>query len=947
MGTTYDSNNNGKIYTVPLEDSNGEIVLVKAFAVEKILEEKTGRDEVKFNHEDFPHLSKKVLQEAGKSLPRKYLDLLIGNPNLALQPVCQSGYGCQDCAKGRCLYRSRFGTGYVPLGSFGKDNSHVSAIGHVALNRVSPPLQGLFFQGESLGVSPVERCTHCKLRIAECRICSIDTAILTADEEEEYNILKEHVTLNELSGHLQAKYPFKKDPAVLIDNSKEAKACQINQEKRQLKNNIHSQYVEQFTDMLERGVITEISQGEIAAYTGPVNFITHHEVYKPGSLSTPVRLVSNSSFRNGSTNLNDISVKGPNTLADIYNNLFKFRSYQVALIFDITKAYNSIKTGLVEKHLRRLWFRQNPQLEDCKMYGFNCVQFGDRPAAALMTIAVEKAAKTYEDIAVELNIPVQEVKDDSKKLLEDTYVDDGTTGGSKKEVDRMIGVRLPDGNFSGTIPSMMKKVGLKLKTIVTSHSKDQEALSKLSDKVLGCLYDPVQDLIGIKFSFNPAKKRKGAKVKPDLTLQDVDAFIKSPQTRRSLLSLCNGIYDPLGLAAPYTIKLKLLMKDTLSVENPGDWDSPVSGKLVKEWSMAVKEGISQDSLWFPRSTASPRAVKKPRLVGFWDGSFQAFSAVIYAVTMVSKTEDPNLDVLPDGDIEDKDFDPERHEFVSHILAAKARVTPLKTGLTIPRAEVSGLLLCSRRMSKAVSLYDGGFSVASCLGDSTCVISALEKNATSFNPYMHARLLEIFNLREKIAGRTHLEEVFHVISLENIADICTRRESSLHKLGPGSVWQSGPHWLREPRYNWPCNRDFTFKELPSEETKTPIRVVMAAKASNSPTYSMVQFVLNQYWTFSEAAFSLAKTISAVKRIRGDFAPLNDCIKQAKSLMFEESMKETDELITRGRLTGYDIQTKEGINRPIHYTTGRFGKETLMKLYGINELPVIHNSTSPSS
>merc|ERR1712239_81966 len=112
--TTYDSNNNGKIYTVPLEDSNGEIVLVKAFAVEKILEEKTGRDEVKFNHEDFPHLSKEILQEAGKPLHRKYLDLLIGNPNLALQPVCQKEFRCEDCGKGCCLYRSRFGSGFVP-----------------------------------------------------------------------------------------------------------------------------------------------------------------------------------------------------------------------------------------------------------------------------------------------------------------------------------------------------------------------------------------------------------------------------------------------------------------------------------------------------------------------------------------------------------------------------------------------------------------------------------------------------------------------------------------------------------------------------------------------------------------------------------------------------------------------------------------------------------------
>ena len=173
-----------------------------------------------------------------------------------------------------------------------------------------------------------------------------------------------------------------------------------------------------------------------------------------------------------------------------------------------------------------------------------------------MTISMEKSAETFDEVTKDLNTSIKDVKEDSKKLLEDVYVDDGTTGGSKREVDRMIGTKLSDGSFSGTIPSMMRKVGLKLKTIVTSHSQDQEALSKLSDRVLGNLYDPVKDLIGVKFTFNPAKKRKGAKVKPDLTLNDVESFIKTPQTRRSLLSICNAIYDPLGLASPYTIKLK-------------------------------------------------------------------------------------------------------------------------------------------------------------------------------------------------------------------------------------------------------------------------------------------------------------------------------------------------------------------------------------------------------
>ena len=80
--------------------------------------------------------------------------------------------------------------------------------------------------------------------------------------------------------------------------------------------------------------------------------------------------------------------------------------------------------------------------------------------------------------------------------------------------------------------------------------------------------------------------------------------------------------------------------------------------------------------------------------------------------MVSKAEENNLEILPDGDFNDDNFDPNIHQFESHILTAKTRVTPLKICLTIPRSEVSGLLLCSRLMAKEVSLYDGGFSSAS-------------------------------------------------------------------------------------------------------------------------------------------------------------------------------------------------------------------------------------------
>ena len=277
--------------------------------------------------------------------------------------------------------------------------------------------------------------------------------------------------------------------------------------------------------------------------------------------------------------------------------------------------------------------------EEWRLYGFTCVQFGDCPAATLMTIAVEKASETYEDVAVTLNIDKEVVKEDTRKLLLDTYIEDGTTGGRVKDVFRMLGEKLPDGTYTGTISRMMESIGLHLKTIVSTSDPDPESAEKLSSKVLGYLFDVNNDHLSVKFVFNPSKKRKGLKSSPDLTMADMDRFHESSTTRRALLSVVNGVYDPLGIASPYTIKLKLLMKSTIAQQDVSDWDSPVPDKIIKEWVDVIKEGILMDSLLFPRSTVNRRAIKKPKLVGFWDGSSQAFAGAVYVVSMVSKDED--------------------------------------------------------------------------------------------------------------------------------------------------------------------------------------------------------------------------------------------------------------------------------------------------------------------
>ena len=83
---------------MPLVESNGENVYIKAFSINTILNNKVGRDNINLNPRDFPHLTKEDLQEAVKPLPRRHLDVLGGNLHLGLQPACSYRFGRQDCS---------------------------------------------------------------------------------------------------------------------------------------------------------------------------------------------------------------------------------------------------------------------------------------------------------------------------------------------------------------------------------------------------------------------------------------------------------------------------------------------------------------------------------------------------------------------------------------------------------------------------------------------------------------------------------------------------------------------------------------------------------------------------------------------------------------------------------------------------------------------------------
>ena len=138
------------------------------------------------------------------------------------------------------------------------------------------------------------------------------------------------------------------------------------------------------------------------------------------SVTTSFRIVTNSSLKTPGNphTLNSITAKGPNMLVDPYKILIRYRNYLKSLNSDITKAYYQMHTGLVEKHVRRILWRNCDKTAKWKVYGYVVVAFGDVPAAVLLEICFRMTITMFGGVDLMA----------AHRLLEDHYVDDITTG---------------------------------------------------------------------------------------------------------------------------------------------------------------------------------------------------------------------------------------------------------------------------------------------------------------------------------------------------------------------------------------------------------------------------------------------------------------------------------------------------------------------------------------
>ena len=90
-------------------------------------------------------------------------------------------------------------------------------------------------------------------------------------------------------------------------------------EKKLIKDEKLEAYNEELQKAVDKGYMVELDKADLIDYEGPVSYVTHFPVYKPGSKSTPVRAVTNTSLVNRTYNLspNDCMATPPNALSNL------------------------------------------------------------------------------------------------------------------------------------------------------------------------------------------------------------------------------------------------------------------------------------------------------------------------------------------------------------------------------------------------------------------------------------------------------------------------------------------------------------------------------------------------------------------------------------------------------------------------------------------------------
>ena len=337
------------------------------------------------------------------------------------------------------------------------------------------------------------------------------------------------------------------------DNRAQVEKLQESTKKKIIHDGIHRDYCAEVRKTIASRAIRELTEQKMAERRGPIHYITIFPVFKPLSVSTKVRVVSNSDLVNAISglSLNDCMCSRPDAPQELLAVLLHCRMVDVALVTDIVKAYHIIRMRDDKLHLRQFLYQEavgNPS----RVYSHTRETFGFTPSGMLLEVVKRRAAA----------FRVMIDKDASRQILEKSYVDNIILGGMAKDVARMKGEVMASGEYWGTLTRILVPCGMKRKFLAVSVNNDQAAAEALGGKSLGLSYNLGEDIITFTMEVHHFKRQRGVKVHKELTRADLAALKDGTRSfiRTAVLSLLQGWYNPLGLVGLALLKGNMMLR---------------------------------------------------------------------------------------------------------------------------------------------------------------------------------------------------------------------------------------------------------------------------------------------------------------------------------------------------------------------------------------------------
>ena len=521
--------------------------------------------------------------------------------------------------------------------------------------------------------------------------------------------------------------------------------------------NYEKQYRMVMQKSFDNGYATRLSAEDLKKDV-PSYYIPHFGV--PKAKGDGVRIVFDAAAKFQGKSLNDAIISGPVLQNSLPAVIIRFREGEIAWAADIQAMFSRIRLPEADRCYHRfLWEEEDRTISVCEFtrvtFGVNC-----SPYVAIRTTwrAAEDAGPEFQEAAL--------------VIKKNTYVDDILSSNKtlKGAINTALDVEkilkggdfhLPE--FTSNSPAFLNAVrpnSNSLETPLAIGTMDETTL-------LGIIWRRNSDVLGF-----------------DVTQKDV------VYTRAGILSQVASIFDPLGSAAPITIKGRIRHRE-LGIRGLS-WTDAVDDR-EKEWWQSWFIILRQlNYVEFPRCLfPNEDHITRIELHTFCDASTEAYAAVVYV-----------RNIYDNGQI-----------IIRHIKGG-TKLAPLKT-LSVPRLELNAALLGARMARMVQTELTRKVTSRYFWTDSSTVRNWIRATATLYQTFVNHRIGEIQTL-------TETQEWRFVPGKLNPADAATR--SQLEPEAVPYIWLDGPDFLHETEECWP--KDLPWMAISEEirSTRTHIATV---------------------------------------------------------------------------------------------------------------------------